>query len=365
MSRGSFPLRLLCGAGALATALARPAAATLHEVLVDGGGTAALRESGADEVIASVGLDRLMIVLLTLEQVQLGMFPLDAPIAVSRLAAEAGHRPLALELSLTYALEDLMKATLVAGAPDGALALAEATCGSVENCLEMMNARAALLGMSRTRFQSIGGVPAAKDNVSSPRDAARLAQALLLHPEATRWASVPGFPFDDGRRVLGNANGLVDAQLGVDGLQAGKSDKVCSVVATARRGGSRWVVAVLGDEAMEKCYERAAALIEAGSTDFETVEVVRAGDSLRLSIEVDGGTQAQFAPLAARSLSLVQPRRAAQRSGLVFRYQLPAQLDAPVELDQDVGEVIVERDGQVVGVIPARSPAKIGRTGLF
>lgn len=359
--------RILLLASGLASVLSTtaPATATMHEVLIDGAGAAALRETGADEVHPTVGLDRLMVVLLTLEQVRLGLFPLDSPVSVSRLAAAAGTRPLNLDTSRTYALEELMRATLVAGAPDGAMALAEATCGSVAHCLAMMNARAALLGMVNTRFTNIGGSPAGSANVSTAYDSSRLAQALLLHPEAVRWASLPGFPFDGGATVLGNANGVVGRVSGVDGLQAGWADGTCTVVASAKRGGSRWVVVVLGDEAIEACYERAAALIEIGSAEFETVEVVRAGDSLRLSIAVDNGTVPQFAPLAATSLSLVQPRKASQRGGLVFHYQVPSQIPAPVERDQDVGELIVERDGKIVGVVPARSPAKVGRTGLF
>src|SRR5574341_1028540 len=65
--------------------------------------------------------------------------------------------------------------------------------GSVPACVELMNARAAKLGMTRTRYDDCAGfatgVSQASDETTA-RDVARLAQALVHQRQVLEWTSL-------------------------------------------------------------------------------------------------------------------------------------------------------------------------------
>jgi len=343
---------------------ARAADDGLAYVLLDGHGVV-LEEYLADDPRPAPGLAQLLIPLLTLEQVKLELFSTDVPVAVRRESANVRGGVLRLDPQMTYHLEELLRAAIVAGARDAAAVVADLICGNVDACQEMMQSRVALLGMSKTTLRgTLAGFEEELDE-SSARDLSLLARELLAHPETLRWSSQRGILFAGGPVVLSNTNPLVGGLIGVDGLQVARSGGNCSTIATAERGGMRLIVVVLGRAAVEKCNEVAVRLIDRGYGAFENVELVREGDSIMYSIEVDGGSVDRIAPVATASYAFSQKKGRTVPESLVLRYQLPVQLAAPIARDTIVGELIIERDGQVVAVIPARSPQRVVRRDLF
>ena len=337
----------------------------LSAILIDAQGGLVLEEHDADRRVAAAGVARLLAALVTLEQVRLGLFDIDAPVVVGTAAAAARLGLLRLDTTRTYPLDELMRAIFVAGATDATLALAEVVCASLPACVTMVNARAQRLGMAHTEIANMAPASEAEAGMTTVRDAALLVRALLDHQEAVRWSSLPGIPFDGGPVVLRNTNSLVGTVVGVDGMQVARLGSSCSVMATAQRRGSRVVAVVAGSARLDQCYDGAAKILEAGFRAFESVELVREGETLKVSVEVVGGTVDHVAPEATRSFSFFQRRGAPIAAGLTLRYQLPSRLAAPVERNAILGELVVERDGRVIAVIPARSPQRIGRSGLF
>ncbi len=337
----------------------------IASVLIDAQGGIVLEEQDADREFAAPGVARLLVALLTLEQVKLGFFDIDVPVAISAEAAAMDAGLLRLDPERTYPLEELLRAIFVAGARDATAAVADVICADAETCVRMLNERARLLGMSATRITDLSATTPEKAGVTTARDAARLARALVRHPEVVRWASLPGIPFDGGPVVLRNTNSLVGTVVGVDGLQVARVGGTCSVIATAKRNGARVVAVVMGDAALEACYDATAKLIERGFRSFASVELVREGETLKVSVEIEGGTVDHIAPVATRSFTYFQRRGAPSSQAVSLRYQIPMRLRAPVERNAVVGELIVERDGKIVAVIPARSPQRVGRSGLF
>lgn len=96
---------------------------------------------------------------------------------------EAGSSHVALQPGEVVSLNDLFHATILASANDAANVLAEYTAGSMEAFVELMNAKAAELGLAGTHFVNANGLHSA-DHYTTPYDMARL----------TQWAmTVPGF----------------------------------------------------------------------------------------------------------------------------------------------------------------------------
>jgi len=327
------------------------------------------------------------VLLLSSEQDELGTLRLDVPVTISPLASGAGHPSvpqkrttldkhpapdfdLPLRSDRTYMLNDLLKAVAVSGADDAALAVAEAISGSVPECLESMNARAARLGMTATHFGSLGSLkPDVKaEDHTSARDVARLARALSGYGKVLEWTSLSGLPFDDGATLLRNRNPLISSVPGVDGMHVGLSSRagapaVNAAVVTALRGQLRLIAVVLdaSDRAAELSV--AADLLEWGFASFERVELVQQGEKLNLSVDVDGGVQEQVTPVAGATFAVVR-RRGEERSFQV-RYQLPSTVTAPVDRQQEIGEIIVEEKGGVLAVIPALAPGPVPAAGVL
>lgn len=105
---------------------------------------------------------------------------------------EAGSSHVALQPGEVVSLNDLFHATILASANDAANVLAEYTAGSMEAFVELMNAKAAELGLAGTHFVNANGLHSA-DHYTTPYDMARL----------TQWAmTVPGFPSCSAQRPI-------------------------------------------------------------------------------------------------------------------------------------------------------------------
>ncbi len=385
---------------ALAAPLATQAPST---VLIDATSGRVLREHDADRAVAPGALNQLMLVLLSVEQAALGAVQLETPVVVSEamltelapaldaprpVAGKAGAvrksppvrlgeptglpRRVPLQAGRSYELGDLLKAVVVSSAPDAAMATANAVGGSVAGCVDLMNARAQKLGMTGTRYASINGEwrgDAGVADVTTARDLARLAQALVSHRAVVDWASLNGVPFDHGSSVLRNVNLLLGRIPGVDGLQVASVPGRAAgaprehVVATAQRGTLRLIAVAAGAASSADRYSAAAEMLEWGFETFERVDIVRAGEPLAVPIRIRHGMVSQVTPVAGGAVSLL--RRRGEERHVQVRYQLPGVVLAPVARDQAVGELIVEEDGQLVAVVPVLSPSAVGVSGIL
>ncbi|MBP1686744.1 MAG: D-alanyl-D-alanine carboxypeptidase [Deltaproteobacteria bacterium] len=362
---------------ALSVAVQPPGLAVAAErqptaILIEADSGRALREAEADASRPLGSLGQLMLLLVSLEQAELGLLRLQVPVTLGTAAVSpgAGGFRVPLHAEKAYLFSDLLKAVAVASATDAAVAAAEAMAGSLPACLDLMNARALRLGMRATHYTSVGGIDggdATTLETTTARDQARLAQALLHHPTVLEWASATGVPFDEGAVVLRNGNQLLGAVRGVDGLQASSvranQSTSYSVVATARRDALRLVVIVLDAPDTASRYSTAADLLEWGFAHYERIELVRHGEPVNLPVRVLHGSVPQLTPIAGGTLSLLRQRN--DERDLQLRYQLPVTVDAPLKRHQAVGEVIVEEKGQLIAVIPLLSPTSVSATGVL
>ena len=156
-----------------------------------------------------------------------------------------------------------LQVLIVKSANDVAVMLAEGVAGTQEAFVARMNATAARLGMTRTRFVNANGLPAA-EQVTTARDLAKLAQAVIRdYPEfAAYWSMVD---VKVGKRRLRTHNGLLTNYEGADGLKTGFiCDSGFNVVATATREGRKLIAVVLGEPTGRERTVRAASLLEHG-----------------------------------------------------------------------------------------------------
>ena len=111
-----------------------------------------LYEKDADTPRRPASVTKLMTMLLALEKIDSGQMKLDDIITVSEHAASMGGSQVYLETGEQQTVNDILKCMAVSSANDAAVAMAEYIGGSEPDFVNMMNEKAASLGMTGTHF---------------------------------------------------------------------------------------------------------------------------------------------------------------------------------------------------------------------
>ena len=148
------------------------------------------------------------------------------------------------------------------------MTLAEGIAGTEENFAEMMNKRAAELGMANSHFANARGKVDPSQHVTA-RDMARLAAYVIRnYPDYYHYFGEKEFTWNKIRQL--NRNPLLTMDLGADGLKAGDvGDGGFALVGTAVQDGQRLIVVVNGLKSATERAEEARKLFDWGFHSFD------------------------------------------------------------------------------------------------
>jgi D-alanyl-D-alanine carboxypeptidase len=249
-------------AATIAVALSAPASAG-PALLFDAADGRVLYAEDLDNQWHPASLTKIMTAYVTFEAIKEGKLTLATKISCSELANSQGPTKVGLPVGAEMTVETALQALIVKSANDVAVMLAEAIAGSHDAFVDRMNATAAKLGMTRTKFANANGLPDALQ-VTTARDLAKLATAVVRNfPEhAQLWSMLD---VRIGKRHLHTHNGLLTNYEGADGLKTGFiCDSGFNVVASATRDGRKLIAVVLGEATGHERTVRAASLLEHG-----------------------------------------------------------------------------------------------------
>lgn len=208
-------------------------------------------------------LTKLMTAYVAFRAVKAGELAFDSPVRMSEHAAGEPPSKMGFRPGSVLTLDNALKIIMVKSANDVATAIAENVGGSERAFVERMNAEAARLGMSDTRFANANGLPST-DQFTTARDMALLVRALRgeFRPHA-RYFSIEAI--DSGGRVMRNYNPLIGRFEGADGMKTGY---ICAsgfnLIASATRGNRTIAAVVLGALSQSARAETAAELVAEG-----------------------------------------------------------------------------------------------------
>jgi D-alanyl-D-alanine carboxypeptidase len=146
-----------------------------------------------------------------------------------------------LPLGRRVGVDAMLHGLMLPSGNDAARALALRTAGTITRFVELMNERAAQMGLQCTRFTSPDGY-IDRGNHSCPADLAAMGRAVLREPRLARIVGRPTavlpFPIKGGHLYLNNNNPLLRRHYpGATGVKTGYTDAAgLCIVATARRG---------------------------------------------------------------------------------------------------------------------------------
>lgn len=311
-------------------------------------------------------MTKMMLALLTLEAVREGQVKLSDPVRVSRLASKMGGSQVYLKQGEHFPVEDMLAALLIGSANDAAVALAERLTGSVEGTIARMNERAAALKLSRTRFGSVHGLPPGpgqEGDVTTPRDMARLSQALLDHPNVLRWTGTKEAPFRGGSFILRNSNQLIGQFPGADGIKTGHFFEAgYSLAATAQRGTLRLIAVVMGAPSNKARFAEAVRLLGEGFSRYVEVAVAKAEAPVGTEIRPPRAAFA-FRPVTTKELRVVVKRE--ERDRITTSVEIAPDVQAPLKRGDAVGTLVIRVAGRETLRAPLVAPAAVPRSSFW
>lgn len=306
-------------------------------ILVDEDSGTVLYEKNADARRPIASITKVMTLLLTFEALEAGKISLDDFVPVSEHAYHMGGSQIWLEPGEEMTLNDMLKAICISSANDAAVAVAEYVGGSEPAFAEMMNARAAELGMTNTHFVNACGLDE-PEHLSTARDVAVMSREMLLHHTEVRdYCSIWMDTLRGGATQLVNTNKLLKSYSGITGLKTGTTGKagVC-ISASAERNGLRLIAVVLGAASGKERFQAASTLLDYGFSHFESAAAELPADA-PLSLPVKRGTAESVALTYTAPERCLMPK--GESSTLQVALDLPQKLAAPIRAGETVGTV--------------------------
>lgn len=304
---------------------------------------------------------KLMTVLLTLENAEkddrVVEFTDEMSAEGSSMELKAGDR---------VRLSDLAAGMMMRSGNDAANAAAIAIAGSTEAFADLMNRRAAEIGMKNTHFVTPSGLDD-EEHYSTARDMALLMAHALKNDRfrklTAKTSETVRFVRPASKRATyPNHNRLLSLYDGCIGGKTGYTATAGRCLVTAAKKNGLTLIAVTLDDRND--WDDHIALYEYGFSLYTTISPDIAPD---ISVPVAGGTADETAVYAAKSAAVAVPR---DRIGDVrVTVMLPPFLYAPVEKNQAIGRVVYTLDGRRIGEIPLLCADEIAydsrRRGFF
>ncbi|MCZ7662199.1 MAG: D-alanyl-D-alanine carboxypeptidase [Thermoleophilia bacterium] len=314
-------------------------------ILVDMDDGRVIYEKNADERRSTASTTKIMTGILSLETL-----PMDRMVTASKKAADVGESEIWLEPGESLSVSDLLYALLVRSANDAAVALAEASAGSLEGFVQKMNEKAISLGLKNTHYANPHGLEA-KEHYSSARDLAALARYAMRNEEfrrlvSTVTATIP-WPGHEYKRTLHNRNDLVGETPFITGIKTGYTGKAgYCLVGSGARDGVSLISVILGEPTKESVDDDTVKLLEYGFAKYQRV-VLTDKDLPVAEVDVPYHFSGKLPLLTDRRLV----RTVYADDPVEQTVTVVDQLELPVEKGQTLGKVVYTVGGRPAGEV--------------
>jgi D-alanyl-D-alanine carboxypeptidase (penicillin-binding protein 5/6) len=298
---------------------------------------------------------------ITFDTIKRGKLRLDDDVFISKKAWKTGGSKMFIEVNSKVPVRELIKGIAVVSGNDACVALAEHLYGSTDIFVNVMNETAAKLGMTNSRFMNPHGLPN-KQQYTTAYDMALLARHYVRNfPEVLTFHSMQEYTYGDIRQY--NRNRLLRKDPTVDGLKTGYISKSgYHLLATAKRRDWRLIAVVMGAQSTAVREIEVRKLLNYGYQNFELLPLFTKGQVLA-EIPVWKGAQ-NMVPLVAPANSAIAIPTDYKESIRTER-KVPAEVIAPVQRGQEIGEAIVRLNADVLKSVPLVAQHGVNRAGFF
>ena len=294
-----------------------------------------LYEKNADEHMLIASTTKIMTAIVVLEHCEL-----DDLVEVDSRSAGIEGSSMYLKAGESYTVEDLLYGLLLVSGNDAASALALHVADSMGEFAELMNAKAAELGMTESSFKNAHGLDE-EGHYSTARDMAKLAAYCMGNEDFARIAGTVSHTV--GEQTLVNHNRLLREYDGCLGLKTGYTMAAGRTLVTcAERDGARYVCVTLNDP---DDWDDHKALYDWAFANYSFAEVIPAGLSYEVPL-ISGAEMTAPAETEGAAYALIQ-----NGESYDMELELPAFAFAPISEGERAGRAVACSDGQEIASV--------------
>ena len=342
---------LVVAAGSAQAQMAVPAPPEVNSrsyILIDASTGQVLSARDPDARMEPASLTKMMTSYIVFGELQRGQIKMDDQVLVSERAWKMPGSRMFIEVNTQVSVEDLLHGLIIQSGNDASVALAEHVAGGERPFADLMNQAAARLGMTGTHFVNASGLPD-PEHYTTARDMAKLAQALVRDfPEYYPLHAIKQFVYNGITQR--NRNKLLWRDESVDGIKTGHTASAgYCLVASAKRGDMRVIVAMLGADSERARTRDAESLINYGFRFFESHRLYAKGEQVS-ETRVWQGAQEMLPLGVAGDLDVTVPR--GQYDKLKATMEIDTRIVAPVMAGERRGRVRVMLGDEVLAERP-------------
>jgi len=325
----------------------KPTVAARAAILMDAKTGRVLWEKNANEPMSMASTTKIMTAILALESERK-----EEIVTVSRKAAAAPKMKMNLTTGEKIRLYDLMQALMLESSNDAAVAIAEHLAGSVSEFCQMMTEKAKEIGAKDTVYETPNGLDAG-DHHSTAYDLAVITRYALEVPGFIELTNTAEAKFSSDRKTYSmiNKNRLLREYQGANGVKTGFTNLAghCFVGA-AKRDDMQLISVVLasgwGEKGKAMKWVDTKEVLNYGFGNFEYETIITDGDIAGMvPVTRSRTTVLKYAFDEGLTIPLSNEEKEE------VRIQIPESLQAPVALNEAIGEAQIFVDGQLYATI--------------
>tara|TARA_B100001057_G_scaffold494075_1_gene589885 strand:+ start:38 stop:1189 length:1152 start_codon:yes stop_codon:yes gene_type:complete len=338
-------------------------------IVVDYHSDKILYELDPDAQIYPASMTKIMTTIVAFDLIENKKLSLDDKFIVSENAwrlSESGYSSMFIMVNDEVSVEDLLYGIIIASGNDACVALAEGIAGSEEIFAEMMNEKAAEIGMSSTNFSNSSGIND-PENYSTVRDIALMSKYLIKnYSEFYEWYKEKTFTWDrtGGDPITqGNRNPLLYKKVGVDGIKTGYLAVEKYSLASSMLKDTRRIIAVgSGFPTKNLRSTQSLKLLNWGFRNTNTYEISKKGETY---YELDAwlGRKNKIKAIPKEDYYLTLDKKDIRHLKVHLEYEGP--IKTPIQKDQKIANLIVSDKDEIIKTLPLYASEKVSKVNFF
>ena len=324
-------------------------------ILMEASTKSVIYEKAPDERRSPASITKIMTAILIFDAIEAGKISLEDEVVTSAYAKSMGGSQVYLEEGEKQTVDTLIKCIMVSSGNDASVAMAEYIAGSESGFVQMMNERAASLGMENTHFEDCCGLTDSDNHYTTARDIALMAQELITrYPQiksyTTIWMENITHVTMQGSKEFGlaNTNKLLKQYPYTTGLKTGSTNKAkYCVCATANKYGVELIAVIMGCQNYKDRFTEAQSLLQFGYTTCKLYQDENPPELM--PILVKGGIDKQVSAVYKEKFSWLFV--SGEDFSNMEKMLTTNELTAPIEKGEQIGTVTYRLNGKELGSI--------------
>jgi D-alanyl-D-alanine carboxypeptidase (penicillin-binding protein 5/6) len=338
-------------------------------ILMEASTKSVIYEKAPDERRSPASITKIMTAILIFDAIEAGKISLEDEVVTSAYAKSMGGSQVYLEEGEKQTVDTLIKCIMISSGNDASVAMAEYIAGSESGFVQMMNERAASLGMENTHFEDCCGLTDSDNHYTTARDIALMAQELITrYPQiksyTTIWMENITHVTMQGSKEFGlaNTNKLLKQYPYTTGLKTGSTNKAkYCVCATANKDGVELIAVIMGCPNYKDRFTEAQSLLQFGYTTCKLYQDENPPELM--PILVKGGIDKQVPAVYKEKFSWLFV--SGEDFSNMEKILTTNELTAPIEKGEQIGTVTYRLNGKELGSIGIYAEESVREAKFF